>query len=113
VIVDWIDREADHFDPALIEFAFEPRDHAELGGADRCEILRMREQHAPRIAEPLVEMNRAFGRILGEIRRGRANLLGQQAMRPYDISDNSRSTVASRPCQKPIYPETDCRLGWS
>ena len=44
------------------------RDVAELGGADRREVLGMREQHAPGIAEPLMKANTALRRVGFEIR---------------------------------------------
>ena len=46
---------------------------AELGGADRREILRVREQHRPRVADPFVEADAAFGGLGLEIRGGVAD----------------------------------------
>ena len=40
---------------------------AQLGGAHGREVLGMREEDAPRIAQPLVEADRAFGRLCGEV----------------------------------------------
>jgi hypothetical protein len=39
----------------LVEFRLELRHVAELGGAHRGEVLGMREQHGPRVADPVVE----------------------------------------------------------
>ena len=53
VLVDGIDAEADDLDVALVEVRLELGHVAELGGADRGEVLRVREDDAPGIAEPL------------------------------------------------------------
>ena len=58
--VDRIDTEADDLDAALVELRLDPRHIAELGGADRSEVLGVREQHAPGIAEPFMEPDVAF-----------------------------------------------------
>ena len=42
---------------------------AELGRADRREILRMREQHRPGVADPFVKANAAFRGLSLEVRR--------------------------------------------
>src|SRR5690348_2844231 len=73
MVVDGVDRQADDFDVALVELGLEFSHRAELGGADRREILGMREQHGPRIADPIVELELALGRLSLEIRRGVAN----------------------------------------
>ena len=53
---------------AAIELRLDLRHVSELGRADRCEVLGMREQHAPRIAQPLVKANRSVGGSGFEIR---------------------------------------------
>ena len=58
VFLDRIDAEADDFRVALVELGLEPGHVAQLGGADRREVLGVREQHAPRLAEPFVKADR-------------------------------------------------------
>ena len=55
---------------APLELRLDPRHVAELGRAHRREVLRVREQHPPRVAEPLVEADSAL-RALGLEVRGR------------------------------------------
>ncbi len=69
VCVERIDAEADHLDAAPIELVLDPGDLAELGGAHRREVLRMGEQHAPGVAEPFVEPDRAGGGLGAEVGR--------------------------------------------
>jgi hypothetical protein len=66
--VDRVDREADDLDAALVELGLDLRHVAELGGADRREVLRMREQDGPFVADPVVEFDAAFGGVGLEIR---------------------------------------------
>jgi hypothetical protein len=63
VILDGIDREADDLGSALGELAFETGHGAELGGADGSEVLGVREEDGPVVADPLVELYRAMGAI--------------------------------------------------
>ena len=70
VAVDRIDRQADDLDAALVELRLDLGHVAELGGADRREILGVREQHRPLVADPVVEFDLAFGGLRLEIRRG-------------------------------------------
>jgi len=72
--VDRIDAEPDDLDPALVELRLDAGHVAELGGADRREILRMGEQDAPGIPEPIMEADMALGRIGLEIGGGFAEL---------------------------------------
>src|SRR5581483_6555389 len=69
VVIHGIDAQANHFHVALVEFRFEFRDRAELGGADRREVLRMRKQYGPAVAYPIVEPNVAFRGLRLEIGR--------------------------------------------
>src|SRR6185436_9643578 len=46
----------------------EPGHVAQLGGAHRSEVLGVREQDAPTVAEPIVESDRSLRRFGGEIR---------------------------------------------
>jgi len=61
VVRDRVDREADDLRVALVELALDARHVAELGGADRREVLGMREEHGPPVTDPLVELDRALG----------------------------------------------------
>ncbi len=70
VVVDRIHGQSDHLDAALVKFGLQRRHAAELGRADRREILGMRKQHAPAVAQPLVEADIALGGVRLEIRRG-------------------------------------------
>ena len=67
VAVDRVDREADDLHVALVELGLDLGDVAELGRADRREVLRMAEQHTPGVAEPLVEVDLALRRVGGEV----------------------------------------------
>jgi hypothetical protein len=71
-----------HLHVALVELGLELRDRAELGGAHRREVLGMREEDAPRFAEPLVEVDGAFGRVLGEVGGDVAELDGHDGVTP-------------------------------
>src|SRR5690606_41426945 len=55
VVGNRIDRDADQLDVALLELLLEASHRAELGGADRREILRVRDEDAPAVAEPRSE----------------------------------------------------------
>src|SRR3972149_3945413 len=76
VPVHGIDAQTDDLDPALVELGLDPCHIAELGGADRREVLGMREQNAPGIAEPFMEADTTLRRIGLEIRCGFAKLEG-------------------------------------
>jgi hypothetical protein len=73
VLVDGIDAEADHLDVALPEIRLELGHIAELSRADGCEVLGMREDDAPGIAEPVIELDMALGRVGFEVGRGCAD----------------------------------------
>ena len=49
VLVEGVDGEADDLHPAAVELTLHLGHVAELGGADRREVLRMREQDSPRV----------------------------------------------------------------
>ena len=76
VVVERVDRQADHLDVALVELGLDLGHVAELGGADRGEVLGVGEQHAPAVAEPLVEVDRALGGLGGEVGCGVAEANG-------------------------------------
>ena len=68
--VDGIDGEADDLGAALGELRFEVGDGAELGGADGGEVLGVREEDGPAVADPLVEVDGAVGGFGGEVGGG-------------------------------------------
>src|SRR5262249_34564849 len=68
VIGDGIHAQPDDLAVALLELRLEPRHVTELRGADRREVLGMREQDGPAVADPPVEVDRALRRLRGEIR---------------------------------------------
>lgn len=61
VTADGVGRQADQLDAALGELGLELGKSAELGGADRREVLRVREQDDPFVSNELVEVNWAVG----------------------------------------------------
>ena len=69
VRLDGIDRETDDLNIALLEFWLDLGDVAELSGANRGEVLRVRKEHTPAVSKPLVEVNRAQSGLGGKIRR--------------------------------------------
>src|SRR6516225_4399694 len=66
---EWIDRQTDNSNAALVKVRFDLGHVTKFGGAYRREILRMGEQHGPGIADPVVEANFAFSGLRLEIRR--------------------------------------------
>src|SRR6185437_11845698 len=73
MIVDRIDRQPDDLSVALVELRLEPGHGAKLSGADRSEIFRVREQHAPGSTEPVVKTDLSFRGLRLEIRGGIVN----------------------------------------
>src|SRR6201984_2313676 len=76
MLVHRIDAQADQLDAAPVEFRLQLGERAELGRADRGKILGVREQKCPAIADPVVELDFAFGGFGLEIRGRRAHLKG-------------------------------------
>src|SRR6185295_18955169 len=74
VSVDGIDAQAHQLDAALVEFRLQLCESAEFGGTNRREILGMREQKGPAIADPVVEFDFSLGGLGFEIGGGCANL---------------------------------------
>ena len=73
VVADGVDGEPDDLRVALVELGLDRRHVAELGRADRREVARVREEHAPRVAEPVMKRDASFGRVSLEIRGGFAD----------------------------------------
>src|SRR5260370_28242657 len=67
VVTDRIDAEPNNLAVALVELGLEPGHVAELGRADRGEVLWMGEQDGPSIADPLVEVDLALSGVGGEV----------------------------------------------
>src|SRR5215208_7299037 len=83
---------------------------SELGGADRCEIFRVRKQHRPAIADPVVEADLAFGCFRFEI-RGRVVDCKTHHLPPGLINGKSKQWSELRPfnvrasahfCKRPL-----------
>lgn len=66
VIFERVDAQADDLRLALLELRLQLRQSTELGGADRREVFRVREENAPAVVEVLVQLEEAGG---GEHRR--------------------------------------------
>src|ERR1700752_4735142 len=88
MVADGIDAEADDLRVALVELRLELGHVAQLGGADRGEILGMGEQDAPAVAEPLMEADLPLGGILFEIWGGIAKTKGHVLSPPMLSSGN-------------------------
>ena len=69
VVTRRVDGNADDLHVAAVELRFDLRHIAELGRAHRCEVLRMREEHRPGVADPVVEPNLALRRLRRKVRR--------------------------------------------
>src|SRR5215469_1990678 len=67
MVADGVNAEPDNLGVAPVEFRLEARHIAEFGGAYRREILGVRKQYAPRIADPFVKADRTGGRLRFEI----------------------------------------------
>ena len=72
VRIDGVGAQADQLDVALGEFGLEFGEGAQLGGADRGVIFRVREEDDPGIADEFVEVDGAVGGVGLEIGRGGA-----------------------------------------
>src|SRR5690349_7286740 len=76
VAVYGIDADREDLDVSALELLGQVRDAAKLGGADRGEVLGVREQHAPALAEPLVKVDATRGRVLVEVGGDAADVEG-------------------------------------
>jgi hypothetical protein len=70
VVLDRVDADAQDLHAALVELGLDPGHVAELGGAHRGEVLGMREQHRPAVADPFVEADPALGGVGLEVGGG-------------------------------------------
>src|SRR5206468_4419974 len=95
VVADRIDAEPDDLGAPLVEFGLETRHVPELGGAHGCEILRVREEHRPGVADPVVETNASVRRVRFEIRSGTADLKGHGPPPRCEPPDRPRSRATS------------------
>lgn len=68
VFVERINANGDNFYISLIELVFVFRRRAEFGGADRRVVGGVREEYAPAITQPCVEVNRTLRGFSGEVR---------------------------------------------
>ena len=73
VIAGRVDRQPDDLHVAAVEFGLDVCHVPELRRAHGREVLRMREEHSPRVADPVVEADRALGRLGREVRCGVAD----------------------------------------
>src|SRR6266404_748077 len=67
VVFHTIDAQAGDLAVAALEFGLETRHVAEFGGTDGREVLRMRKQHAPGAADPLMETNASLRAVRLEV----------------------------------------------
>lgn len=67
VVGDRINTKSDHFGAPRRELLIECRDGAQLSGADRGEILGMREEHRPVITDPFVKLDGAVSGFSSEV----------------------------------------------
>src|SRR5262249_776769 len=77
---------------------------SELGRAHRREVLRMRKQDRPGIADPVVEPDRTLGRLRLEVGRGVAELY---CHRSPPRAGGSAQHYASREGSRRVQPVTD------
>src|SRR5262249_44947565 len=67
---------------SAVELGLDLRHVAEFGGADRGEVLRMREEDGPGVADPVMETDRAFRGLSLEVRGGIAELKSHLLLLP-------------------------------
>lgn len=66
---DVVARQGQALDAALLELRQQLGHAGKLGGADRGEVGRVREEDGPRVVDVLVEVDRAVGGVRGEVGR--------------------------------------------
>lgn len=67
MMLDIIGRQSDQFDATFAELRLKFGESAQLGGADRSEVLRMREEDDPAIADEFVEVDGSIGCVCVEV----------------------------------------------
>ena len=67
MVADSVDADAEDLAVAFLELRFQARHVSELRRADRREVLGVREQDGPTVADPLVEVDPTFGGIGVEV----------------------------------------------
>src|SRR5690606_9963601 len=109
VIVDRVDAEADHLDVALVEFGLELGHRAQLGGADRGEVPGVGEEHAPGVAEPLVEADASGGGVGFEV----GGAAAESRLRPVTLTLRlSKSGLSSATAPSSVVQTGVKSLGW-
>src|SRR5262245_26386543 len=93
-----IDREPNDLDAALVELGLDLGHITELGGAHRREVLRVREQHRPLVADPIVKADPAFRGLCLEIRGSIVDCEGHRRPRNISALIASRRAAASPRC---------------
>ena len=109
VRVDGVDAQADHLDVALVELGLELGHRAQLGGADRGEVLRVREEHRPAVALPVVEVDGAFGGVGGEVRGVVAQQYGHGALLEVRCCRRHSRAAGGKPDKKSRVSGITCR----
>ena len=107
-LLERVDRQAEDLHVALVELGLDLRHVAELGGAHRREVLGVREQHAPAVAQVVVELDRAFGGLRREVRgfvaqvqRHRSTSLLRSGKRPQAMSATAEKSSGLVGIQEP------------
>jgi hypothetical protein len=68
MVFDRVDAKADHLCTTLREIGFQTGYSSQLRCADGSEVLWMREENSPVVADPFVEVDAAVSGLCGEIR---------------------------------------------
>ena len=63
-----VHRQPDDFDASFVELRFNFSNIAELGCADWCKIFGMREEDAPTVSQPVMELDLPQGGVCFEVR---------------------------------------------
>src|SRR5262249_31427848 len=115
VLVDRIHAEPDDLDAALVELGLDLGHVAELRRADRGEVLRVREQHRPRVADPVVEVDVTFRRIGLEIRCRIADLQSHSCspLLRASVTSKSKALGAILVARTRAVQRDDGRLGYA
>ncbi|TNV73358.1 hypothetical protein FGO68_gene3180 [Halteria grandinella] len=64
---NWVNRQPDDLDASFFELWLDLRHVAQLRGAHGREVLRVREEHAPAVTQPIVEADCALGGVCREV----------------------------------------------